>query len=297
VGIEARLVLVPRFSQAHEGIPGLSFNHAISRVTLGGETVWVDTTDDVCRFGMLPPGDPGRKVLVIDGGTNALTQLPAPDPREHVLKVRGEVDCAGAMAALPVKLTATALGYPDYELRTTAREMKEHALGVPLLAAKFHPAAGSFALESQSATSVAALNEDFTWRASGTCMGLFSTAGNGGLLRAPFWLPKEWELALHRRKAGLYLNMGYPLTLEEEFEFALPPKAQPATLPGVKENTAAPLRWRVEWTKLGEGKLTARMRAELARGELSAAETPAVQQQLRELLAALAAGAGLSMPP
>ena len=110
LGIEARLVLVPRFSQAHEGIPGLSFNHAISRVLLSGTPVWVDTTDDVCRFGMLPPGDPGRKVLVIGGGTNALTQLPAPDPREHVLKLRGEVDCSGATDALPVKLDATAPG-------------------------------------------------------------------------------------------------------------------------------------------------------------------------------------------
>jgi hypothetical protein len=297
VGIEARLVLVPRFSQAYEGIPGLAFNHAISRVTLGGETVWVDTTDDVCRFGMLPPGDPGRKVLVIDSGTNALTQLPAPEPREHVLKVRGEVDCSGAMDAVPVKLTAVALGYPDYELRTTAREAKEHASTLPLLAAKYRPAAGSFALESQSATSVAALNEDFTWRAAGTCVGLFSPAGKGGLLRAPFWLPKEWDLALHRRKAGLYLNMGYPLTLEEEFEFALPANAQPSDLPGVKENTTAPLLWRVEWTKIGEGKLAARLRTELARGELTAAETPAVQQQLRELLTALAAGASLAAAP
>ncbi|HEY5480798.1 MAG TPA: DUF3857 domain-containing protein [Verrucomicrobiae bacterium] len=297
VGIEARLVLVPRFSQAHEGIPGLAFNHAISRVTLGGETVWVDTTDDVCRFGMLPPGDPGRKVLVIGGETNALTQLPAPDPREHVLKVRGEVDCSGPMDALPVKLSATALGYPDYELRTAAREAKEHAFALPLLAAKFHPAAGSFALESQSATSVAALNEDFTWRAAGTCVGLFSKAGSGGLLRAPFWLPKEWDLALHRRKAGLYLNLGYPLTLEQEFEFALPPKTQPAVLPGVKENKTAPLRWRVEWTKIGDDKVLARLRAELARGELTVAEMPMVQRQLRELLAALAAGASLPAAP
>ncbi len=171
-----------------------------------------------------------------------------------MLTVRGAVDCSGTMDALPVKLTATALGYPDYELRTTAREMKEHAFGVPLLTAKFHPTAGSFALESQSATSVAALNEDFNWRAVGTCVGLFSTAGKEGLLRAPFWLPKEWELALHRRKAGLYLNMGYPLTLEEGFEFALPPNAQPEALPGVVENTASPLRWRVEWTKLAQGK-------------------------------------------
>jgi hypothetical protein len=117
------------------------------------------------------------------------------------------------------------------------------------------------------------------------------------LLRVPFWLPKEWDLALHRRKAGLYLNLGYPLTLEEEFEFALPANAQPSVLPGVKENTTAPLIWRVEWTKLGDGKLGARLRAELARGELTAAETPAVQQQLRELLSALAAGASLPAGP
>jgi hypothetical protein len=297
VDIEARLVLVPRFSQAHKGIPGLSFNHAISRVTLGGETVWVDTTDDVCRFGMLPPGDPGRMVLVIDGGTNALTQLPVPDPRAHVLKVRGEVDCSGPMDALPVKLTATALGYPDYDLRTAAREAKEHAVGVPLLAAKFRPAAGSFALESQSATSVAALNEDFAWRAAGMCVGLLARAGDRGMLRAPFWLPKEWDMALHHRKTGLYLNMGYPLTLEEEFEFALPAKAQPTDLPGVKENTTAPLRWRVEWAKLGDDRLVARLRVELAHGELTLAETPVVQSQLRELLAALAAGANLPAAP
>ena len=297
VGIEAHLVLVPRFSQAREDLPGLSFNHAISQVSLGGQTVWVDTTDDVCRFGMLPPGDPGRKVLVIGGPTNALTQLPAADPREHVLKVRGEVDCAGPMDGLPVKLNATASGFPDYELRTTARETREHALTLPLLAALFHPAAGSFALESQTATSVAALNEDFAWHATGTCVGLFSSAGGSRLLRAPFWLPKEWELALHRRKAGLYLNQGYPLTLEEEFEFTLPAKAQPAVLPGVSENNSAPLRWRIEWTNIGDDKLSARMRAELARGELLPADTPALQKQLRQLLGALAAGASLAVPP
>jgi hypothetical protein len=244
---------------------------------------------------MLPPGDPGRKVLVIDGKTNALTQLPVPDPREHVLKVRGEVDCSGSMDALPVKLNATALGYPDYELRTTARETKEHASTLPLLAARFHPAGGAFALESQSSTSVAALNEDFTWQAAGTCVGLFARAGGGGMLRAPFWLPKEWEVALHRRKAALYLNQGYPLTLEEEFEFALPAKAQLVVLPSVRENTTAPLRWRVEWTKLGDDKVVARLHAELVTGELTVAETPVLQHQLRELLGALAGGA--SLPP
>ena len=128
-------------------------------------------------------------------------------------------------------------------------------------------------------------------------MGLFARVGGGGLLRAPFWLPKEWDVALHRRKAALYLNQGYPLTLEEEFEFALPPKAQPAILPGVMENGTAPLRWRVEWAKLGDDKLVARFHAELAQGELTVAETPVLQKQMRELLAALAAGASLPAVP
>ncbi|MCX6927982.1 MAG: DUF3857 domain-containing protein [Verrucomicrobia bacterium] len=296
LGITAHLVLVPRFSQARDEMPGLAFNHAISRVTLGGEALWVDTTDDVCRFGMLPPGDPGRKVLVIDGRSSTLTGLPAADPREHVLKVHGEVDCSGAIDAMPINLDATASGYPDYELRATARETKAHATRLPLLAAKFHPVAGSFALESQRSTSVAALNEDFAWHATGNCVGLFSAASGGGLLRAPFWLPDEWDLALHHRKAGLYLNQGYPLTLEEEFEFTLPANMQLGALPGVREKTTTPLRWRIEWTKISDGKLVARMRAELVRGEMSSAETLALQKQLREFLGALAAGAGLAVP-
>jgi hypothetical protein len=297
LGIEAHLVLVPRFSQAHEDIPGLSFNHAISRVMLGGTPIWVDTTDDTCRFGMLPPGDPGRKVLVIAAGTNTLMQLPIPDPREHVLKVRGHIDCAGPMEALPVTVEATALGYPDYELRMAARQAKDRAFMLPLLAAKLRPTAGTLALESQLASSVAALDEDFTWHATGTCVGLFSQAGAGVLLRAPFWLPKEWDVALHRRQAGLFLNQGYPLTLEQEFEFTLPARAQPIVLPGVSENKVAPLRWRIEWTAAGDVKLAARLRAELVRGELTPAETPLAQRQLRELMAALAAGASVPASP
>ena len=297
LSIQARLVLVPRFSQAHEGIPGLAFNHAISRVTLGSETLWVDTTDDVCRFGLLPPGDPGRKVLVIDGQTTTLTQLPPPDPKEHQLTLRGQVNCSGPTETLPVTLNATALGYADYELRETARQAKEQGFSLPLLAAKFRPVAGSFAMQNQKASALSALDEDFTWKADGVWIGGCSAAGGVRWLHSPFWLPKEWELALHRRKAGLFLNQGYPLTLEEEFQFTLPPESQPKFLPGVSENTAAPLRWHIEWTRIGNDKLLARLRAELVRGEFSAAETLALQNQLRQMLSALAVSASWSVPP
>ena len=294
VHIEARLVLVPRFSQARADLPGLSFNHAISRVTLGGESWWVDTTDDVCRFGMLPPGDPGRNVLVIDGQTTTLTQLPAPDPKQHCVTLRGEVDCTAAGEALPLKLNVTALGYPDYELRMAAREAKEHGFSVPLLAASFHPVAGSFAMDSQKATPVSALDESFTWTAEGTWVGAGSATGALHSLPAPFWLPKEWDAALHRRRTGLFLNQGYPLTLDEEFVFRLPNRAQPGSVPSARAGKTGPLQWRTEWASIGQGKLVARLQAELAQGELSEAETPEVQKELRALRGALAQSVSVS---
>ena len=101
----------------------------------------------------------------------------------------------------------------------------------------------------------------------------------------------------HRRKAALCLNYGYPLTLEEEFTFALSDSAKQPGLPGVRENNRGPLRWRVGWTKLGESTVTAQLRVELAGGELSEAETPVLQEQLEALVTALAGGASMSGAP
>ena len=292
---DAQLVLVPRFSQAFEALPGLAFNHAISRVTVEGEPLWIDTTDDVCRFGLLPPGDPGRKVLVIDGHSDTLTQLPAPEAKEHRLEIKGTIDCTQLAGAIPISLRATAHGYPDYVFREAAREAKEHGASIPLLNARYRPLAGAFGLERQRATSVSALDEDFTWECEGAGVGLVSKVDGKEVLRPPFWIPKEWELVLHRRQAALFLNQGYPLLIEEELEFVLPDHTLPAALPAMAEDPQEPLRWRVEWQTSGPNKLIARMRAELTRAELTPSETPRAQEQLRTLLIAL--GAGVSLAP
>ena len=189
LNIESHLVLVPRFSQAHDSIPGLAFNHAISRVTLDGGPLWVDTTDDVCRFGMLPPGDSGRKVLVIDGQTTSLTQLPLPGPDDHQLKIEGKVDCSGGAESVRVSLKAMTCGFPDYELRSMAREAREHGSSLPLLAASFRPAAGSFGLTSQRSSRVAALEDNFWWDAQGTYLGLTSAVRDQTVLHAPLLAP------------------------------------------------------------------------------------------------------------
>jgi Domain of Unknown Function with PDB structure (DUF3857)/Transglutaminase-like superfamily len=287
-GIQAHLVLVPRFSQAHDAIPGLSFNHAISRVSLGGETLWVDTTDDVCRFGMLPPGDPGRKVLVIDSKADALTQLPAPAAQDHELKLRGRIRCLSPDEPAQTSLDVIARGFPDYQLRSTAREARDYGESLPLLGAEYRLADGTFVMDEQKGSSISALDQDFTWHAEGSTAGIFSVNANQRILRSPFWLPKEWDMALHRRSGSLFLQHGYPLQLDEEFEIDLPTSAASATLPPSARNAEDPLRWNVTWSKSGDTKIVARLKAELVRGELENQETSRIQGQLRLLDAALA---------
>ncbi|HEY5913839.1 MAG TPA: transglutaminase domain-containing protein, partial [Verrucomicrobiae bacterium] len=293
--IDAHLVLVPRFSQAHEAVPGLAFNHAISRVTLGGETLWLDTTDDVCRFGMLPPGDPGRKVLPIDGQMTTLVQMPLPSPDDHRLTISGRIGWPEKQEGFPAELTVTAKGYPDYELRTIVRQAKDRHASAPLLAARYRPVAGSFALKTQTATAASALGDDYVWQAQGACIGLAAGPANTTRLRSPFWVPREWDLALHQRQSALFLNQGYPLTLEEEFDFKLPPGAKPGVLPPPIGNDRPPLRWRVEWASLGHEKISARFSAQMPSGELTEAATVLAQEQLRTLLMALASEAGVTL--
>ncbi len=296
VDIEAHLVLVPRFSQAYDAVPGLAFNHAISRVRLGQQTLWLDTTDDVCRFGMLPPGDSGRKVLPIDGQTWALAQLPVPSPDDHRLTISGQIAWSENPEGMPAKIRAVAKGYPDYEFRATAREAREHRASLPLLAARFRPLSGSFALTAQSETAVSSLQEDFSWRGEGACIGLGSRSGKTAELRSPFWIPREWDLALHQRHSPLFLNQGYPLALEQEFEFALPRGSKTATLPRICENSQAPLRWRVEWSTIGDDTIRARFSAQVQQGELADADSAVFQEQLRALLPALASEAAVTLP-
>ncbi len=285
--IPADLVLVPRFRQAYENIPGFAFNHAISRVTLAGENIWVDTTDDVCRFGVLPPGDSGRNVLVIAPGSNQLAHLSPTRAQDHQLKLHAEINCTNLQEGAPAAFSAVALGFPDYELRAAAREIKTRHASVPLLHASFQTAAGSFALESQSFSSVAKLDENFTWRAEGRCVGICSSAGGQNLIHAPMWLPRDWEMALHQRRSPLYLNQGYPLALEEELDFALPRNIQPVHLPPVLQNDEAPLIWRVTWTQPSKDKLRCEFHSELTSAELSLDQTRSFQQQVRKLLTAL----------
>ncbi|MBM3882785.1 MAG: DUF3857 domain-containing protein [Verrucomicrobia bacterium] len=297
LGFEAHLVLVPRFAQAYEAVPGLAFNHALSRVRMAGATWWLDTTDDLCRFGLLPPGDAGRNVLVIDGLTARLTALPQPTAAEHRLIVRGTVRCGRAEDPAPASFQVTAHGYPDYALRTAARQAKDRHANLPLLATEFRLSSATFVQGRQESTPVAQLAEEFTWRAEGECLGLASQARAGRLIRAPFWLPLEWELALQPRTTPVLLNQGYPLTLEEEIEMQLTADAERVRVPAPVENRNPPLRWSVTWSSSAENRWRARLTAELVQAELSGDDLAQLQRQLRELWQRLSEGAIVQEEP
>jgi hypothetical protein len=149
-------------------------------------------------------------------------------------------------------------------------------------------------LEKQTATSVSALGESFSWHGQGTCLGLVTEQAGQSLVRSPFWIPREWEQALHHRRSPLFLNQGYPLALDQEFEIVLPPKAKLAVIPAAAENRNGPLTWKIAWTDVGADKLIARFHAELANGDLNAEETKLAQQQLSALMGELARGASFA---
>jgi hypothetical protein len=296
MNIPADLVLVPRFGQVHQDIPGLAFNHAISRVRVGDEVIFVDTTDDVCRFGMLPPGDPGRNVLAIEAGKSDLTRLPDPDPEQHVLTLRGKLQIAKADEPVPTTLEVQARGYPDYDLRATARQMRAHANTVPLLEADYRPVAGVFTLDEQDSSGISALDANFSWHGTGSWVGMTSGAGEAWQVRAPFWFPKEWDLALHKRSQPLFLHQGFPLCLDERLEISLPADASRIDLPAAIEQPNGVLRWRVAWERLEAGRVAAIFSARLEKGDLDQRQTAEVRKELQKLRGVLSGTVNVHIP-
>jgi transglutaminase-like putative cysteine protease len=286
-GVAADLVLVPRFAQAYPEVPGAGFNHAISRVTLDGAPLFLDSTDQDARFPLLPPGDPGRRVLVVDGTSRALSVLPAPRPEDHRVVVTGALaaDAAGDVAGA---LTVRPSGYWDYALRAGARSAATTPTA-PLWDDAYRSVAGAFALARQSYADPSDLAVPFEWRAEGSWAGTLSRLPDGALLqRVPFVLPAEWDGALHARRWGVRVHHGYPLVLEQEWALTPPPGTR-ATLPEPREQAAGPLRYRLAWSRRGAD-VVAALRVEVGSGEMTADETAGFVRGLRSLWDALSEG-------
>ena len=297
-GFKTHLVLVPRFSQAYEDLPGFAFNHAIAEVDLAGKKLWVDTTDDVCRFGLLPPGDAGRNVLVIDDAVNHLTALPEAKAEDHRLTLETDVRLPGGLGRdATVKIHADTAGYGDYLLRSAAEAEGPHPL-LPLLERPLAPVAGLLAIGSQQATAVDDLDLPFTWSAEGTWADLVSRLPQSSteLVRLPAWVPSQWQAAGQPRVNPLHLNEGYPMTFVQTWHLHLPAGASQVKIPPAESDPGPQLAWKLAWSRAANGEVTARLDLTLAQVDLDAEETRAFQTSCHHLLEILQDGLTFQTP-
>ncbi len=292
VRIPATLVLVPRFTQAVESVPGSPFNHAISRVQLGKETLWIDTTDDVCRFGMLPPGDPGRKVLVIAEETKNLTQLPLPQPADHLIQWETHLKCQPSQPSCSGTFHVTTKGFPDYALRSRARQMRADSSNTLLVTGDMQPSTGVFALRKQTHSPISDLDSTFSFDGEGDFVQgiLTSIPHHGVLLKAPFWFPVEWTQALHRRTGAMMLHQGYPLRMEQTVEIEFPSALSPTSPLPVLQGGGTPLQWKITWEHPSANLLKAHLEVNLTSSEIPASQVDLFQSQLRSFLENLSQG-------
>ncbi len=299
LGYNASLVLVPRFAQAYEDLPGFAFNHAISQVELNGQTMWIDSTDDVCRIGLLPPGDPGRKVLVVNDSANALTELPRPNAQDHRLTFDITTRFPEASSRVAdVQMVVQTEGYGDYLLRSAAKTWNEQAKISPLLSGAFYATSGQFQAKEQSSTVVSDLGQNFSWKGDGTWDGLVSQLPQSStrLLRLPCWLPKEWPTALLPRTSPLQLNEAYPMQISEKCIFHLPPGAHDLKLPDPQHADNAALSWKLSWTQTSPSEVEAKLELSLLKAELNPADTQLFQTSCRHLQDTLQDGLSFQVP-
>lgn len=124
IGIHASSALINSSRKVDPDVPSPSqFDHVISVVPVGGETVWLDTTTEIAPFRMLTFNLRKKLALVIPPDGNArLMETPADAalPNTQVTEIDGKVSELGKLTA-HVRITAT--GDTELPLRSTFRQV------------------------------------------------------------------------------------------------------------------------------------------------------------------------------
>ena len=269
-GFDAKLVLAPRFAEALDAVPGAAFNHAISHVNLHGQSLWLDSTDDICRFGLLPPGDPGRNVLLIQDKEQGLRTLPVPAAADSTLTLTSDLALGGDGGQLSGKSEARATGSMDYALRMGARQTGSRRHSSDVLAGLLRPDAGAQTLANQSFTNPGDLGQDFAWSADSVWEGLVSKVGTA--LRAARSGPEPFSSAAATQVPPTVEGPSTSLRMTEEKVGGTPKAAlvngQDGQAFGVKSGTGsesppslalirAPFQLPAEWTAALQPRTTA----------------------------------------
>mgnify|MGYP006275356735 CR=1 FL=1 len=221
VGLTGRFALVRRAGPFTEALPGCHFNHAIMAVERPEGLLWLDPTDEVCPFGMLPPGDAGQRAFLFSGTAAEFHTVPAYHAGyDHRTRCAADLTLAadGRTARGQVRLTFA--GLQDYEWRTRLRHLPP---------GEFRRALARHAREVWPGVTVEAVE----WRAPrGLDEPLEATLTIGwpardpatGAIRLPgVWLPLAAEIDAWPRRTAQAVNGGYPLAFEQVVTLHHPP--------------------------------------------------------------------------
>ena len=125
-GLQAYPVLINSRRKLDADIPSPGqFDHVISAIPLGSETMWADTTSEVAPIGLLAPQLRNKKALMIPGGGPARLETTPPEPpflSSELVTVEGTIDELGKITAhTRMVLRGDAEMYVRYMFRRTPK--------------------------------------------------------------------------------------------------------------------------------------------------------------------------------
>jgi hypothetical protein len=121
-GIPSDAVLIGAGVRFNEAVPSpASFNHLITRATIDGEPVWLDTTAEVAPWAMLTLKTRDKQALVVPmSGTAAIARTPVetPVPNSAAVDAEGSLDADGVSTS---RVVLTVRGDSEIATRTAFR--------------------------------------------------------------------------------------------------------------------------------------------------------------------------------
>jgi hypothetical protein len=101
--------------------PDDEFNHVITLVVCGNDTIWYDPTCDFCAPGTLPLMDHGVLALVVTDSGGKLVRTPESTPEENVVKCIIDVDLT-ANSMISARASIESYGLIAYQTRAAFRQ-------------------------------------------------------------------------------------------------------------------------------------------------------------------------------
>jgi tetratricopeptide (TPR) repeat protein len=123
IGVHASAALVNSQRAIDPEFPSPSqFDHVITRVSAGAESIWLDATAEVAPFQLLMPTLRNKYALVVEGTGGSLRKTPADSPaaQSSQVQIDGALDESGTLSA---RVHLTAAGDLEFALRMTFRQV------------------------------------------------------------------------------------------------------------------------------------------------------------------------------